>query len=175
MATAAWSRRKMPRAPGQMRLTAEHVAPGPSRTCRIPGRNCSRAFAPRPTPTTPPMVAQMLATRARGTVLAVRLWLADLEAGNGVRREASGAGARLASALLPRLGLPLSAAAARSPGLMLALDRGGQCRGMLYRLPEETARSRTAQADPPRDEHGAVGLPAGAGSTWRPATGRCAR
>lgn len=24
-----------------------------------------------------------------------------------------------------------------APGLMLALDRGGQCRGMLYRLPEE--------------------------------------
>jgi cation transport protein ChaC len=25
-----------------------------------------------------------------------------------------------------------------APGLMMALDRGGQCRGMLYRLPEET-------------------------------------
>jgi cation transport protein ChaC len=28
-----------------------------------------------------------------------------------------------------------------APGLMLALDRGGQCRGMLYRLPEETVGS----------------------------------
>ena len=25
-----------------------------------------------------------------------------------------------------------------APGLMMALDRGGQCRGMLYRLPEDT-------------------------------------
>lgn len=25
-----------------------------------------------------------------------------------------------------------------TPGLMMALDRGGQCRGMLYRLPEDT-------------------------------------
>lgn len=28
-----------------------------------------------------------------------------------------------------------------TPGLMLALDRGGQCRGMLYRLPEATLRA----------------------------------
>jgi cation transport protein ChaC len=26
----------------------------------------------------------------------------------------------------------------QNPGLMLALDRGGQCRGMVYRLPDET-------------------------------------
>lgn len=31
-----------------------------------------------------------------------------------------------------------------APGLMMALDRGGQCRGMLYRLPEQTL---TAELD----------------------------
>ena len=31
------------------------------------------------------------------------------------------------------------------PGLMLALDRGGQCRGMIYRLPETTLKDELAK------------------------------
>ena len=46
------------------------------------------------------------------------------------------------------------------PGLMLALDRGGQCAGVAYRLPDGAAQAQSRPADPPRDEHGADRLSA---------------
>ena len=41
------------------------------------------------------------------------------------------------------------------PGLMLALDRGGRCRGVVYRLPADALRSQSRTIGAPGNEHGA--------------------
>ena len=46
---------------------------------------------------------------------------------------------------------------------MMALDRGGSCKGVLYRLPAGTIEAEHEQAAAPRNGHGARRLPAALG------------
>ena len=125
----------MPRAPRQMRLTAEHVRrvhreitdPGPQ---QIPG------FRPATDEDFALIVSDMIATRPAGPfwlfAYGSLIWkpeTAFTEAHQGVAR---GWHRRFC------LGWDHRWRGNReAPGLMMALDRGGQCRGMLYRLPED--------------------------------------
>ena len=125
----------MPRAPRQMRLTAAHVA-RVHREIADPGIQTIPGFRPATDDDYNAMVAEMLATRPAGPVwlfaygsLIWRPETAFVESRQAVIR---GWHRRFC------LGWDYRFRGNKDePGLMLALDRGGQCRGMLYRLPED--------------------------------------
>ena len=143
----------------QMRLTERHVAlckrdiPDPGILVNLPP-----GFRPATDDDYAENVAAYAGDEAAGPVLALRHQLADLEARDRVRREADGRRARLAPALLPRLGLSVS----RQQGDARA-DDGARPRRELqgHALPpaRRGPRSGAPQAHPPRDEHGPVRLP----------------
>lgn len=124
----------MPRAPRQMRLTADHVRrvhrdivdPGPQ---PFPGtRTATDADYAE-------IVGDMLRTRPPGPFwlfgISSLIWkpeTAFTEAKQGVAR---GWHRRFCLGWDYRY-----RGSHETPGLMMALDRGGQCRGMLFRLPE---------------------------------------
>ena len=98
-------------------------------------------------------------TAARRRLLDLRhgslIWNPETEFDRAAHRRR----ARLAPALLPRLGpsLPRQPRDARPDD---GLDRGGTCTGVLYRLPgRDASRPNMRQADPPRNEHGALAFP----------------
>jgi cation transport protein ChaC len=126
----------MPRAPRTMRLTAEHV----QRVHRVvadPGPQMLPGFRMAVDDDYTAIVDEMLATRPAGPFwlfgygsLIWRPETAFIESKQGVAR---GWHRRFC------LGWDYRWRGSReTPGLMMALDRGGQCRGMLYSLPEET-------------------------------------
>ena len=86
--------------------------------------------------------ARLLSTGPdHGDILVLRLWLADLETGLRLRRGPHRRGARLAPAPSAWAGTPASAATEQHPGLMLALDHGGACKGVAYRLPPDAVEA----------------------------------
>lgn len=125
----------MPRAPRQMRLTADHVR-RVHRDIADPGPQLLDGFRPATDDDYREAVDGMLATRPPGAFwifgISSLIWKPETafeEARQGVAR---GWHRRFC------LGWDYRYRGCReAPGLMMALDRGGQCRGMLYRLPEE--------------------------------------
>ena len=124
----------MPRAPRRMRLTARHVEllrhempePGPQLLDR---------FRPATDADYDEAVAGMLATRPPGPFWVFAygslIWRPETSFLEMRTALARGWHRRFC------LGWDLRyRGCADAPGLMLALDRGGQCRGVLYRLPE---------------------------------------
>ncbi|HZY51481.1 MAG TPA: gamma-glutamylcyclotransferase [Devosia sp.] len=132
----------MPRAPRQMRLTAAHVA-RVHRDLPDPGPQVFPGLRPATEADFAATVGEMLATRPPGPFwlfgygsLIWRPETAFVESRQAVVR---GWHRRFC------LGWDYRFRGSRdAPGLMMALDRGGQCRGMLYRLPED---SLTAELD----------------------------
>lgn len=124
----------MPRAPRQMRLTAEHVR-RVFRDIPDPGPQQLAGFRVATDADYDEIVAEMIATRPPGPFwlfgISSLIWrpeTAFTEAKQGVAR---GWHRRFCLGWDYRYrGNP------DQPGIMMALDRGGQCRGMLYALPE---------------------------------------
>lgn len=128
----------MPRAPRQMRLTQEHVALLRSEIAD-PGPQLLEGFRPATDEDYDAAVAGMLRTRPPGP-----FWLFGISSLIW-RPETAFVEKRLAIARGWHrrfcLGWDYRFRGSRmAPGLMMALDRGGQCKGMAYRLPEETLR-----------------------------------
>jgi cation transport protein ChaC len=126
----------MPRAPRIMRLTAEHVT-RTKREIADPGPQLPPGFRPATEVDYDEAVAGMLATRPDGP-----FWLFGIssliwkpETAFVERRMA------LARGWHRRFCLGWDyryRGSHETPGLMMALDRGGQCKGAVFRLPEET-------------------------------------
>jgi cation transport protein ChaC len=126
----------MAQAPRQMRLTAEHV----KRVHRViadPGPKMLPEFRPATDDDYNANVADILATRPPGP-----FWLFGY--GSLIwRPETAYLDQRVAVARGWHRRFCLGwdyryRGNIEQPGLMLALDRGGQCKGMAYRLPEDT-------------------------------------
>ncbi len=124
----------MPRAPRKMRLTQRHVDLM-RRDTPDPGQKLLPGFRPATDADYAKAVDEMLATQPPGGFwifgISSLIWkpeTAFIEKREGVAR---GWHRRFCLGWDYRYrGSP------EAPGLMMALDRGGQCRGMLYRLPE---------------------------------------
>ncbi len=125
----------MPRAPRQMRLTADHVRrvhrdiadPGPQ---QVPGTRLATDadYAD--------IVNEMLRTQPRGPFwlfgYGSLIWNPETAFTESRQAVARGWHRRFCLGWDYRWrGSP------ETPGLMLALDHGGQCRGMIYKLPED--------------------------------------
>jgi len=128
----------MSRAPRIMRLTAEHVA-RMKRDIADPGPQLLAGFRPATEADYDEAVAGMLASRKDEP-----FWLFGIssliwkpETAFVERRMALARGWHRRFCL----GWDYRYRGSReTPGLMMALDRGGQCKGVVYRLPEETLK-----------------------------------
>ena len=126
----------MPRAPRQMRLTAEHVK-RVHRDIADPGPKVWPEFRPATDDDYNANVADILATRPPGP-----LWLFGY--GSLIwRPETAFVDQRVALARGWHRRFCLGwdyryRGNVEQPGLMMALDRGGQCKGVAYQLPEAT-------------------------------------
>jgi cation transport protein ChaC len=126
----------MPRAPRQMRLTADHVR-RVHRDLADPGPQLLDNFRAADETDFAEIVAQMLASRPPGPfwlfAYGSLLWRPETEFTDSRQVVARGWHRRFCLGWDRRYrGNP------QQPGLMLALDRGGQCRGVIYQLPEAT-------------------------------------
>jgi cation transport protein ChaC len=134
MAMAVWTD-AMPRAPRQMRLSERHVALL-KKEIADPGPQLREGFRPATDADYASEVARMLRTRPPGPFwlfgISSLIWrpeTAFLEKRNALAR---GWHRRFCLGWDHRFrGNP------KEPGLMMALDRGGQCVGVAYRLPED--------------------------------------
>lgn len=125
----------MPRAPRQMRLSEQHVALL-RREIADPGPQLLEGFRPALDADYDKEVAGILGTRPPGP-----LWLFGIssliwkpETAFDEKRTATVRGWHRRFCL----GWDYRFRGSReTPGLMMALDRGGQCKGVAYRLPEE--------------------------------------
>ena len=129
----------MSRAPRKMRLTAEHVAQLQA-VIPDPGPQLQDGFKVATDADWEQNVSDMLATRPPGP-----FWLFGISSLIW-RPETAFVEKRFATIYGWHrrfcLGWDYRFRGNReAPGLMMALDRGGQCRGMAYRLPEETLKS----------------------------------
>lgn len=125
----------MPLKPRQLRLTAEHVA-RVNRLLPDPGPFLFEGFRPATDADFVDEVARMLGSRPEGP-----FWLFGYgsliwrpETAFTDKRVALARGWHRRFCLGPDYRYRGSR---ETPGVMLALDRGGQCRGMAYALPEE--------------------------------------
>ena len=126
----------MPRAPRQMRLTAEHVA-RLQRTIADPGPQLLEGFRLATDADWDGIVGDMMATRPPGPLwlfgISSLIWRPETDFVEKRLAVARGWHRRFC------LGWDYRFRGSReAPGVMMALDRGGQCKGMAYRLPEET-------------------------------------
>lgn len=126
----------MPRQPKQMRLTAAHVALV-QRPLPDPGPQRLEGFRPATDEDYEATVGHMLATAPAGPFwlfgYGSLIWNPETEYVERRVALARGWHRRFCLGWDHRFrGNP------EQPGLMLALDRGGQCRGVAYRLPAET-------------------------------------
>ncbi len=122
--------------PKPMRLTERHVALL-RREVPDPGPQLVEGFRPANDEDYAAAVEQMLATRPSGPFwlfgISSLIWRPETAFTERQQGVARGWHRRFC------LGWDYRFRGCReAPGLMLALDRGGQCRGMLYRLPEES-------------------------------------
>lgn len=122
--------------PKPMRLTERHVALL-RRDVPDPGPQLVEGFRPANDDDYAAAVEQMLATRPPGPFwlfgISSLIWKPETAFTERQQGVARGWHRRFC------LGWDYRFRGCReAPGLMLALDRGGQCRGMLYRLPEES-------------------------------------
>jgi cation transport protein ChaC len=129
----------MPRAPRLMRLTAEHVR-RVHREITDPGPQQLAGFRPATDEDFAQIVAEMIATRPAGPfwlfAYGSLIWKPETAFTGSQQAVARGWHRRFC------LGWDYRFRGSReAPGLMMALDRGGQCRGMLYALPEATLAS----------------------------------
>lgn len=125
----------MPRAPKQMRLTADHVA-RVHRDIVDPGPQVVEGLRLATDADYAEIVGEMLRTRPAGRFwifgISSLIWRPETAFDHAEQGVARGWHRRFC------LGWDYRYRGSReTPGLMMALDRGGQCRGMLYRLPEE--------------------------------------
>ncbi len=126
----------MPRKPNKMRLTVEHVA----RVHRLipdPGPQLLEGFRPATDDDYDAMVSHMLDTAPEGPFwlfgYGSLIWKPETEYAERRVALARGWHRRFCLGWDHRFrGSP------EQPGVMLALDRGGQCKGVAYRLPDET-------------------------------------
>jgi cation transport protein ChaC len=119
-----------------MRLTAEHVK-GVHRDITDPGLQLPDGFRPATDADYAEIVDDMLRTRPEGRFwifgISSLIWRPETAFDRAEQGVARGWHRRFC------LGWDYRYRGNReAPGLMMALDRGGQCRGMLYRLPETT-------------------------------------
>ncbi len=145
----------MPRARRQMALTTDLVARayrvvedtglppahGPQYRGRV-GRRCSGDAR--------------VSLRRTGHV-DLRLRVAALEAGGGARRGAVGSRPGWHRSFCMRM--KTWRGTEDQPGLMMALDRGGQCKGVAYRLPERHGRGPAWKTRAARDSQRPSGKP----------------
>lgn len=125
--------------PKPMRLTERHVALL-RREVPDPGPQLVEGFRPANDADYAAAVEQMLATRPPGPFwlfgISSLIWRPETAFTERQQGVARGWHRRFC------LGWDYRFRGCReAPGLMLALDRGGQCRGMLYKLPEEGLRA----------------------------------
>lgn len=124
----------MPRAPRQMRLTAEHVR-RVHRDIPDPGHQLLEGYRPATDSDYADIVNEMLRTRPPGPFLLFAygslIWNPATDYAESGQAVARGWHRRFCLGWDHRF-----RGSREAPGLMLALDRGGQCRGMLYALPE---------------------------------------
>jgi len=125
----------VPRAPRQMRLTADHVR-RVHRDIADPGPQLIEGFRPATDADYADIVDEMLRTRPEGRFwifgISSLIWKPETAFDHAEQGVARGWHRRFC------LGWDYRYRGSReTPGLMMALDRGGQCRGMLYRLPED--------------------------------------
>ena len=128
----------MPRAPRVMRLTAEHVA-RLQETIADPGPQLVEGFRVATDADWEQNVSEMLATRPTGPFwlfgISSLIWKPETAFVEKRFAIARGWHRRFC------LGWDYRYRGSRqAPGVMMALDRGGQCKGMAYRLPEETLK-----------------------------------
>ena len=128
----------MPRAPRQMRLTAEHVR-RVTREIPDPGPQLVDGFRVATDADWEQNVREMLATRPPGPFwifgISSLIWKPETAFVEKRFAVARGWHRRFC------LGWDYRYRGSReTPGVMMALDRGGQCKGMAYRLPEETLK-----------------------------------
>jgi cation transport protein ChaC len=126
----------MPRAPRQMRLTAEHVK-RVHRQIADPGPKMLPEFRPATPADYDAAVSDILATRPDGPFwlfgYGSLIWKPETSYTTQQVGVARGWHRRFCLGWDYRYrGSP------ETPGLMMALDRGGQCKGMVYQLPEDT-------------------------------------
>lgn len=126
----------MPRAPRKMRLTADHVA-RVHRAVADPGPQLMEGFRPATDADYAAIVASILASRPEGPIwlfgISSLIWKPETAFVEAVQGVARGWHRRFCLGPDHRF-----RGNREAPGLMMALDQGGQCRGMLFRLPEET-------------------------------------
>lgn len=128
----------MPRAPRQMRLTAGHVARLHG-VIADPGPQLVDGFRVANDADWEQNVNEMLATRPRGPfwIFGISSLIWKPETAFVEKRFAIARGWHRRFCL----GWDYRFRGSReAPGVMMALDRGGQCRGMAYQLPEETLK-----------------------------------
>jgi cation transport protein ChaC len=126
----------MPRAPRQMRLTADHVK-RVHRQIADPGPKMLPEFRPATPADYDAAVSDILATRPDGPFwlfgYGSLIWKPETSYTTQQVGVARGWHRRFCLGWDYRYrGSP------ETPGLMMALDRGGQCKGMVYQLPEDT-------------------------------------
>ncbi|RYE07082.1 MAG: gamma-glutamylcyclotransferase [Hyphomicrobiales bacterium] len=128
----------MPRAPRQMSLTAAHVE-RLRREIADPGPQLLEGFRPATDADYEAEVAAMLRTRPPGAFwlfgISSLIWKPETAFDEKRLAIAHGWHRRFC------LGWDYRYRGSReTPGVMMALDRGGQCKGMAYRLPEATLK-----------------------------------
>lgn len=126
----------MPRAPRQMRLTAHHVS-RVHREIADPGVQSMPGFRNSTDEDYAAIVGEVMATRPTGPFwlfgYGSLIWKPETDFIESQVALARGWHRRFC------LGWDYRFRGSRdTPGLMMALDRGGQCRGVAYRLPEDT-------------------------------------
>lgn len=125
----------MPRAPKQMRLTADHVR-RVHREIPDPGMRLLEGFRAATDADYAANVDEMLRTRPEGRFwifgISSLIWKPETAFDHAEQGVARGWHRRFCLGWDYRF-----RGSTETPGVMMALDRGGQCRGMLYRLPEE--------------------------------------
>lgn len=129
----------MPVAPRQMRLTAEHVR-RVHRDIPDPGPQAFTGLRAATDADFAVIVGEMIATRPAGPfwLFAYGSLIWRPETAFTASRQAVARGWHRKFCL----GWDYRYRGSReTPGVMMALDRGGQCRGMIYALPEETLAS----------------------------------
>ena len=125
----------MPRAPRTMRLTAEHVR-RVHRDIADPGPQMLAGFRAATDEDFAQIVGDMLRTRPPGPLwlfgISSLIWRPETAFTESRQAVARGWHRRFCLGWDYRY-----RGSQESPGLMMALDRGGQCRGVIYALPEE--------------------------------------